>query len=109
MTGHTDGNWDGSRLQENNQMVRDYALANGKILFDFEDIESYDPDGVYHAPTEADFEAGCSWCQSYCDSHPAYCANLDQIEDCAHTHPLYCKMKANAFWWMMARLAGWQP
>ena len=43
----------------------------------------------------------------WCDAHPDQCANLEQIPDCAHSHPLQCKLKAQAFWWMMARLAGW--
>ncbi len=103
LTGHTDGNWDGSRLLENNQLVRSYVQENQKILFDFADIESYDPDGNYYPNTDD----SCPWCQPWCDSHPDQCANLDQIGDCAHTHPLQCKLKAQAFWWMMARLAGW--
>lgn len=27
--------------------------------------------------------------------------------ECAHAHGYMCKMKGEAFWWMMARLAGW--
>lgn len=38
---------------------------------------------------------------------PAACANFDAMGDCAHTHQLLCKLKGGAFWWMMARLAGW--
>ncbi|MCK7462033.1 MAG: hypothetical protein MZU84_08235 [Sphingobacterium sp.] len=30
-----------------NKQIRDYCLANNKILYDFADIESYDPDGDY--------------------------------------------------------------
>lgn len=102
-TGHTDGNGDGSRLLENNQVVRAFAVENNKVLFDFASIESYDPDGNYYPNTDD----SCPWCQSWCDAHPDQCANLDQMGDCAHTHPLQCKLKAQAFWYLMARLAGW--
>jgi hypothetical protein len=108
MTGHSDYP-SFATLDINNNLVRAYAAANHKVLFDFADIERYDPDGVYHAPIAGDAGGGCSWCDAYCTAHPAYCANFDQMGDCAHTHKLFCKMKANAFWWMMARLAGWQP
>lgn len=27
--------------------------------------------------------------------------------DCAHSRPLNCNLKGRAFWWMVARLAGW--
>jgi hypothetical protein len=47
MTGHTDGTGEtGIRNLRNNQ-VRDYCIANNKVLFDFADIETYDPDGNY--------------------------------------------------------------
>jgi len=101
MTGHTDGG--GATLARNNQMVRDYVQANNKVLFDFADIESHDPAGNYYPDTDD----SCPWCEQWCTDHPADCAGLETIPDCAHTHPLQCKQKAQAFWWMMARLAGW--
>lgn len=105
MTGHTDGG--GATLARNNQMVRDYVQANGKILFDFADIERYDPAGNYYPDTDD----SCPWCAQWCSDHPDDCAGLpDAAENpdwCAHTHPLQCRQKAQAFWWMMARLAGW--
>ena len=101
MTGHTDGG--GATLARNNQMVRDYVQANNKVLFDFADIESYDPAGNYYPDTDD----SCPWCAQWCSDHPSDCAGLDTMGDCAHTHPFLCRQKAQAFWWMMARLAGW--
>jgi hypothetical protein len=99
MTGHTDG---GSQtLARNNDLVRQHALDAGKVLFDFADIESYDPAGTYYPETTD----ACPWCQDWCQAHPEDCRDL--TDSCAHSHPYNCKLKAEAFWWMMARLAGW--
>lgn len=109
MTGHAVymDRWTGGELLRNNDMVRKYVKANNKVLFDFYDIDTHDPSGKEH-PDATD---ACKWCASWCKAHPRDCENLIDPSpypgECAHSHPLNCMMKAKAFWWMMARLAGW--
>ncbi|MDQ1297204.1 MAG: hypothetical protein QG611_1184, partial [Bacteroidota bacterium] len=46
MTGHLDHSADASNKAAN-QAIRDFCTTNNKILFDFADIESYNPDKTY--------------------------------------------------------------
>jgi hypothetical protein len=95
MTGHLDGTGpDGSLYRSNNQ-IRDYCNENGKVLFDFADIESYDPDGTYY-PDETD---ACAWCADWCSDH-----TCTDCGGCAHSHCFNCYRKGQAFWSLMAEL-----
>lgn len=110
MTGHLDGSGVNGTLNQRNEQIRAFCRANHKVLFDFADIESYDPDGDYFlnlgANDNCDYSGG-NWAQQWCAEHPGdpLCISCS----CAHSQALNCNRKARAFWWMMARLAGWIP
>jgi len=97
MTGHLDGSGPSGTLYQNNNWIRDYCNTHDKILFDFADIESYDPDGNYY-PNETDY---CNWCTDWCASHS--CPSCG----CAHSQCFNCYQKGKAWWVMMARHEGW--
>jgi hypothetical protein len=99
MTGHTDGSGADGNLRARNAQIRSWCAANDKILFDFEDIESWDPDGNYYP----DISDDCGWCTDWCASH-----TCPECSSCAHSHCYNCYLKGKAFWWMMARISGWE-
>jgi hypothetical protein len=48
LTGHSDGTGETGNLYLRNQQIRQYAIQNNKVLYDFYDTELYDPDGSYY-------------------------------------------------------------
>jgi uncharacterized repeat protein (TIGR01451 family) len=112
MTGHLDGGGLEGNLNLRNEQIRQYCEANNKVLFDFADIESYDPDGAEflskYARDDCSYTCNgstCNWADQWCAAHSGdpLCAACS----CAHSKPLNCNLKGRAFWWMMARIAGW--
>ncbi len=112
MTGHLNGGGAAGNVNLRNEQIRAYCLANNKILYDFADIESYDPDGqtnymVLYANDNCDYVSGGShnWAIDWQTTHTQ---NVDWYAcSPAHTQALNGNLKAYAAWWLWARLAGW--
>lgn len=109
MTGHLDGTGVAGNLNQRNNQIRQFCRTHNKVLYDFADIESYDPDGNEYLSRNAD--DGCNynggnWATIWQDGHAE---GVDWYQcSAAHTEPLNANRKAYAAWNLWARLAGWQ-
>ncbi|MEX0775956.1 MAG: hypothetical protein WD042_09620 [Phycisphaeraceae bacterium] len=110
MTGHLDHGSDADNKAAN-QMIRDYCAKNGKVLFDFADIEQYDPDGKFYefANDNCDYYSSASgnkignWAKQWQDAH----TEGKDWYNCrsAHSEPLNANQKAYAAWAMFVEIA----
>jgi hypothetical protein len=121
MTGHSDGSGLEGNLHLRDKQIRDYCVANNKWLFDFYDIECYDPDGNYFGDkyvsdacnydfngdqTTEGGESGPAgedknWAIDWQTAHP------DGWWSCssAHSQPLNANQKAKAAWQLFVAVA----
>lgn len=128
MTGHAQGQGEDpttGSVHFNNELIRSHCESNGRVLFDFADIEAYNPDGEYFGNLglwdNLDYLGG-NWAEEWIDlNHDSVLAQLTMGEgipgysgcpSCAHSDAppeakLNCVLKARAAWWMFAALAGW--
>lgn len=115
MTGHLDGTGVSGNLNVRNNQIRDYCRTNGKLLLDFADIESYDPDGNYYLDKGVNDECNYdsdgngsldkNWASDWQNSHSE---NVEWYHcGSAHSQPLNANMKAYAACYLFARIAGW--
>lgn len=106
MTGHLDGSGVAGRLHQNNELVRADCRAKGKWLFDFADIESYDPDGNEYLSRggndACDYQGG-NWARAW---QAAHTEGRDWYRcDAAHSEPVNANRKAYAAWALFAAIA----
>lgn len=88
MTGNAQSQEEQNRYDRNEQ-IRAYCRQHNKMLFDFADLDCwYDNEqyAVNGIPSE----------------HPHYWG-----DEAGHTTYESCENKARAFWWLLARIAGW--
>jgi len=88
MTGNAQSEENENRYARNEQ-IRAYCRQNNKILFDFADLDCWYDNEQYtvnNIPSE----------------HPHYWG-----DEAGHTTYESCENKGRAFWWLLARIAGW--
>lgn len=84
---------------QRNQLIREYCRDNNKYLFDFAELDSwwYDDDNQEWQSNTFEFNGS-----NIPLEHPHF--NGDEG---GHTTYESCEQKARAFWWLLARIAGW--
>ncbi|RLD70283.1 MAG: hypothetical protein DRJ10_20535 [Bacteroidetes bacterium] len=115
MTGHLDGTGEEGNLHIRNEQIRKFCNDNNKVLYDFADIESYDPDGIYYLDKMAndncaydsngDGSRDKNWAIDWQNSHEVDVAWYEC--SAAHSQALNGNRKAYGAWYLWAHLAGW--
>jgi len=131
MTAHANGGGEGDSSDSRNELIRQHCASHDRILFDFSDIENYDPDNNYYLDKnltdalyyDANGSHDANWAVEYLNRHDNN--ELDRLttgenvsgysgcDGCAHSDGpgdlarLNCILKGRAAWNLFARLAGW--
>jgi len=122
ITGHVDGQGINGTNNLQNRLIREHCVTNNRTLYDFADIESYDPDDNYFL--DKNVNDGCgytggNWATEWIVGKTEMTSTSDTAHNepnggdwyqcgAAHTHPLNSNLKAYASWYLFATLAGWE-
>jgi len=135
ITGHANGGGEGDSSDIPNEQIRAHVNDNDRILFDFSDIENYDPDNNYYLDkllddalyydSDDNGSRDANWASEYLIAHDDgeldrlttgdNVSNYDGCGSCAHSPEggetsdarLNCVLKGRAVWYLLARIAGW--
>jgi hypothetical protein len=135
MTAHANGQGENDSSDTPNKLIRQHVIDNDRILFDFSDIENYDPDNNYFLDRRLDdalnYDADgvgsreANWATEYLLrydggeldqlTHGEGVAGYSGVSSCAHSPEggetadakLNCVLKGRGIWYLFARLAGW--
>lgn len=114
MTGHLDGTGANGNLNIRNNQIRQFCIDNNRFLYDFADIESYDPDGLVNYmykncndncdyDSNGDSSRDSNWAADWQGRH---IENTDWYScSAAHSQALNGNLKAYAAWTLFCRIA----
>jgi hypothetical protein len=100
-TGHAQENdCSGNNRANFNAAVRQFCISNKKALLDFGDIDAWynGEQNTYSSP---------NWCSNAGQPIPLEHAHYHG-DDAGHTTFESCENKGKAFWWLLAKISGWE-
>ena len=131
MTGHANSGGPNDSSDSQNRLIREHVAAHNRVLFDFADIENYDPDDNYFLSLNVQDDLAynlhgvgdANWATDYLARNPNSeedflvhgTEGYTPISSCAHSPEaggnhdakLNCILKGKAAWSLFARIAGW--
>jgi len=120
MTGHAVLNANTGALQPAPQaeLIKNYCNSHGYFCLDYYSIDSHDMDGNYYPDVGDDGNSSTYGGNFYQDWQSAHSLGLDYFENKTtpggsvafgehNTQHITANRKGFAFWWILARIAGW--